>query len=234
MENEAHELNIGFVSRVTRGRPWVRMKIAASLDGKTALMNGRSQWITGPEARRDGHRLRARACAVMTGIGTVKDDDPQLNVREVDTPRQPVRVIVDSRLETPPGARALGAHTLVAAAIEDEARSNALSARGAEVIVLRDESGKVDLPALMRELGRRGMNEVHVEAGYKLNGSLLLEGLVDELVIYFAPQLLGDTARGMFYLPELTDLSQRRELHVRDVTRVGGDLRVVARVEGNG
>jgi diaminohydroxyphosphoribosylaminopyrimidine deaminase / 5-amino-6-(5-phosphoribosylamino)uracil reductase len=231
LEDEAHELNIGFIARMTRGRPWLRMKIAASLDGRTALANGRSQWITGPEARRDGHHWRARACAVLTGIGTVKDDDPQLTVRDVETPRQPVRVVVDSRLEIPASARVLGAGTLIAAARNDASRIAALQERGVEVLVLPNASGKVDLAALMAELGRRGMNELHVEAGHKLNGSLLQENLVDELLVYLAPHILGDSARGMFHLPELSDLSARRELDFRDVCRIGDDLRVLARVK---
>jgi len=231
MQDAAEELNVGFMSRMRRGRPWVRMKIAASLDGKTALLNGRSQWITGEAARRDGHRWRARACAVLTGIGTVKDDDPQLTVRGVRTTRQPLRVIVDSRLETPPRARVLGPGTLVAAAIHDEGRTQALQARGAEVIVLPNAAGKVDLAALMHELARRELNEIHVEAGYKLNGSLLAEGLVDELLLYFAPHILGDAARGMFHLPALEDLAQRRPARVHELRRVGEDIRVIARIK---
>lgn len=231
MEEDARELNIGFISRMTRQRPWVRLKVAASLDGKSALLNGRSQWITGVEARRDGHHWRARACAVLTGIGTVKDDDPQLTVREVETPRQPARVVVDSRLEIAASARVLGPGTLVAVAEHDSARATTLEAKGAEVIALPNASGKVDLAALLHELGRRGMNEVHVEAGFKLNGSLLREGLVDELLIYLAPILLGDAARGMFSLPPLEDLSQGRALELRDVARVGQDIRVIARVK---
>ena len=230
MEHDAHELNVGFVSRMTRARPWVRMKIAASLDGRTALLNGRSQWITGPEARRDGHRWRARACAVLTGIGTVKDDDPELSVREVETPRQPVRVVVDSRVETPPSARVVGPGTLIAAAVADPEREAALRARGAEVIALPNASGKVDLAALLRELARREMNEVHVEAGFKLNGSLLAERLVDELVVYLAPHILGEASRGMFNLPGLEDLAGRRELDVTEVRSVGNDIRIVAKV----
>lgn len=229
MEEEARELNIGFVSRMTRGRPWLRIKIAASLDGRTALANGRSQWITGAEARRDGHRFRARACAVLTGIGTVKDDDPQLTVREVETTRQPARIVVDSRLDTPRTARVLSAGTLIAAA-QHGARGAGLAATGAEIIVLPNAAGKVDLAALMSELARRQMNEIHVEAGYKLNGSLLRENLVDELVVYFAPAILGDSALGMFHLPELEALSARRALEVKDVRKVGADIRVIARV----
>jgi diaminohydroxyphosphoribosylaminopyrimidine deaminase/5-amino-6-(5-phosphoribosylamino)uracil reductase len=231
MENEARDLNVGFLSRMTRGRPWLRMKIAASLDGGTALANGRSQWITGPEARRDGHHWRARSCAVLTGIGTVAEDDPQLTVREVETSRQPVRVVVDSRLDISPRARVLGPGTLIAAARDDGSRSGALRDRGAEVIVLPNASGKVDLAALVAELGRRGVNELHIEAGHKLNASLLQENLVDELLVYLAPRILGDTARGMFHLPELTDLTQSRALELRDVRTIGGDLRVIARVK---
>ena len=230
LENEARELNIGFVARMSRGRPWVRMKIAASLDGRTALANGRSRWITGPEARRDGHRLRARACVVLTGIGTVRDDDPELTVREVETTRQPLRVVVDSRLETPQTARVLGEGTLVVAAHEDRDRAQALAARGAQIVVIPNAAGKVDLAKLMAELARRQVNEIHVEAGYKLNGSLMKEGLVDELVIYFAPSVLGDAAHGMFHLPALDDLAERVRLDVREVGMVGPDIRVVARV----
>lgn len=227
----ARELNIGFVSRMTRGRPWVRMKIAATLDGKTALGDGRSQWITGADARRDGHAFRARACAVLTGIGTVKDDDPQLTVRDVPTTRQPLRVLVDSRLEVPPTARILeGGNVLVAAAVADRARIAALAGHGAQVLLLPNAAGKVDLGELMAELGRRGLNEVHVEAGFKLNGSLVAAGLVDELVIYFAPSLIGESGRGMFNLPGPADLAARVQLSVRDVRRVGADLRVLARL----
>ena len=231
LANEARELNIGFVSRMERGRPWVRLKAAASLDGRTALENGRSQWITGPDARRDGHRWRARACAILTGIGTVRDDDPQLTVRDVDTARQPLRVVVDSRLEIDPSARVLqGGRVLVVAAVENHLLASIIEARGAEVIFLPNDVGKVDLQALMRELAKRGINELHVEAGFKLNGSLLREGLVDELVLYLAPSLLGDASRGLFHLPALEDLAEKRTLQWRDVRQVGGDLRVVARL----
>jgi diaminohydroxyphosphoribosylaminopyrimidine deaminase / 5-amino-6-(5-phosphoribosylamino)uracil reductase len=231
MQEEARELNIGFISRMTQGRPWVRMKIAATLDGRTALANGASQWITGEASRRDGHHFRARACALLTGIGTVKDDDPQLNVRYVDSPRQPLKVLVDSRLEVPEGARIFeGGPVLVAAAREDKAKARALRARGAEVLVLPNPQGKVELPALVRELGRRGINEVHVEAGARLNGSLLREGCVDELLLYFAPSLIGDTGQGMFSLPEFTDLAQKIPLSIRDVARIDGDIRVIARL----
>jgi diaminohydroxyphosphoribosylaminopyrimidine deaminase/5-amino-6-(5-phosphoribosylamino)uracil reductase len=232
MEDEARELNIGFVSRMTRGRPWVRMKLAASLDGKTALNNGRSRWITGEPARRDGHHWRARACAVLTGAGTVRDDDPQLTVRDVPTPRQPLRIVVDSKLETPPTAKILeGGGVLVAAAREDRAKAAALEARGAEVIVMPNPAGKVELEDLFRELARREVNEVHVEAGHRLNGSLVREGQVDELLVYLAPTLIGDQALGMFELPELTDLSGGRKVRIRDVRMIGADIRIMARFE---
>ena len=231
MQDEATELNIGFVARMTRGRPWVRMKIAATLDGRTALANGQSQWITGAEARRDGHAWRARACAVLTGIGTVRDDDPLLTVRDVSTPRQPLRVVVDSRLQLAPTARILeGGGVLVVSAIDDRARISALAARGAEVIVLANAQGKTDLEAIMRELARRGINEVHVESGSKLNGSLLSAGMVDELLLYYAPSLLGDAARGMFNLPKFDSLEKKTSLRFHDVRRIGGDLRVLARL----
>ncbi|MGB5207962.1 MAG: bifunctional diaminohydroxyphosphoribosylaminopyrimidine deaminase/5-amino-6-(5-phosphoribosylamino)uracil reductase RibD [Azonexus sp.] len=231
LENEARELNIGFVSRMTRGRPWLRLKAAASLDGKTALNNGVSQWITGPDARRDGHRWRARACAVLTGIGTVRDDDPQLLVRDVETTRQPLRVVVDSRLETPLSARILqGGPVLVAVAVDDEKRANLLRAAGAEVLLLPNAAGKVELKDLLEELGRRGINEVHAEAGFKLNGSLLREGLVDELLLYLAPCLIGHDASGLFNLPELTSLDGKRLLQIRDLRQIGEDIRLIARL----
>jgi diaminohydroxyphosphoribosylaminopyrimidine deaminase / 5-amino-6-(5-phosphoribosylamino)uracil reductase len=223
MEAEARELNIGFVSRVTRGRPWVRLKVAATLDGRTALENGASQWITCPDARRDGHRWRARACAVLTGIGTVTADDPQLTVREVDTPRQPLRVVIDSRLETPPTARILqGERVLVFAA-------SAGSLPNAEVVPLGNQNGKVDLPGMLGELARRGVNELHVEAGFKLNGSLVREGCVDEFLLYLNPSFLGDGAQGMLDLRAFDRLDERPRLRLLSVERVGDDLRLVAR-----
>jgi diaminohydroxyphosphoribosylaminopyrimidine deaminase / 5-amino-6-(5-phosphoribosylamino)uracil reductase len=231
LEEEARELNVGFVSRLTRGRPWVRLKVAATLDGKTALANGRSQWLTGEPARRDGHRWRARACAVLTGIGTVRDDDPRLTVREVETPRQPLKVLVDSRLEVPLGARILdGGNVLVAAASADRTKIAALRASGAEVVVLPNAAGKVELGDLMRELARRELNEVHVEAGVRLNGSLVAAGVVDELLIYFAPALIGESGQGMFGLPPMERLGQKVDLRLIDVARIGDDLRVRARL----
>ena len=237
----ARELNIGFVSRLTRGRPWLRAKLAASLDGRTALADGSSQWITGAAARADGQRWRARACAILSGSGTVLHDDPQLSVRLADGgtsdqagQRQPLKVIVDSQLRTPLDARLLAqGKTLIVGAGADPERAAALAARGAEVIDLpldlSGSAGRVDLPALLGELARRGVNEVHVEAGRVLIGSLLAAGLVDELLMYFAPCLLGDSAQGMFALPPLASLTARQQLKIHDWRIVGDDLRVIAR-----
>jgi len=231
LENEARELNIGFVSRMTRGRPWLRLKAAASLDGKTALNNGVSQWITGPDARRDGHAWRARACAILTGIGTVRDDDPQLLVRDVETTRQPLRVVVDSRFEIPMTARILqGGGVLVVGAVENAEKIQMLRSAGNIVEILKNPAGKVDLKALLELLAQRGINEVHAEAGFKLNGSLLREGLVDELLLYLAPCLIGHDASGLFNLPELTTLDDRRRLQIRDLRQVGEDIRLIARL----
>jgi len=231
LETEARELNIGFVSRMTRGRPWLRLKAAASLDGKTALNNGVSQWITGSAARRDGHAWRARACAILTGIGTVRDDDPQLLVRDVETSRQPLRVIVDSRFEIPLTARILQhGPVMVVGALENAEKIQMLRSAGNFVEILKNPAGKVDLKALLELLARRGINEVHAEAGFKLNGSLLREGLVDELLLYLAPCLIGHEASGLFNLPGLTTLDDRRRLQIRDLRQVGEDIRLIARL----
>ena len=231
LEGEARELNIGFVSRATRGRPWVRVKIAAGLDGKTALENGASQWITSPAARRDVHRWRARSCAVMTGIGTLHDDDPRLTVRDVPCERQPLRIVVDSRLRVPPAARIFDdGPVLVAAATEDRDKMAALADRGAEVLVLPYPQGKVDLAQLGQELGRRGLNEVMTEAGINLHSALLRAGVVDELLVYFAPVLLGARGRGMFDLGALTRMDEIVKLSVSELRQVGPDFRLRARL----
>lgn len=234
LERESYELNIGFVSRMTRGRPWVRVKVAASLDGRTALPDGASQWITGEPARTDGHAWRARACAILTGIGTVLGDDPQMTVRGVETPRQPLRVLVDRHLEVPAHARLLdGAPPLVYCASDDgdaAPRAQALRERGIEVVALSNGEGKVDLPAMMLDLGTRGINELHVEAGHKLHGSLLREGCVDELLLYVAPSLLGN-AMPMFNLAAPETLDARTKLAFHSVDRIGDDLRIMARLE---
>ncbi len=228
LADEAREMNIGFFSRMQRGRPWVRMKIAASLDGGTALLNGQSQWITSEAARADGHAWRARACAILTGIGTVEQDDPQLTVRGIDTPRQPQRIILDSALQIRPEARVLKGGSWIFTTASDASRESALTAAGAEIIRLPDQAGKVDLHALMKELGRRQINELHVEAGFKLNGSLLRAGVVDELLVYLAPCLLGP-AQGMARLPELLRLDERWQFRFHQVQPVGEDLRLLLR-----
>jgi diaminohydroxyphosphoribosylaminopyrimidine deaminase/5-amino-6-(5-phosphoribosylamino)uracil reductase len=233
--HESRELNIGFFSRMVRGTPWVRLKIAASLDGKTALENGTSQWITSPQARADGHAWRARAGAILTGIGTVLEDDPRLDVRDAPTQRQPDAVIVDSRLETPPDAKIFmaGRRLLIYAAVSNPEREAALTSRGATVIYLPGPGGKVDLAAMLQDLARREVNELHVEAGHKLNGSLLREGLVDELLVYLAPKLVG-LGRDMAHFGPLDQLSQALSLEFLSSVGVGPDLRILARVQGRG
>lgn len=247
LAEEAYELNIGFFSRMRRGVPWVRLKTAASIDGGTALHNGVSQWITGPESRLDGHRWRSRANVILTGIGTIRADDPQLTVRLDAPPRgrgaaeepvsgitaalpQPRRVIIDSALDISLDARILqGEPCWIVAAHPDQAKAAILRAAGHEVLVLPNEAGKVDLPALMRELGLREINEVHVEAGSKLNGSLIREHCVDELLLYLAPSLLG-TAQGMFSLGPFESLAERSQLAFHQIEQTGADLRILARV----
>jgi len=230
MEAQARDLNPGFISRMEHQRPWVRTKIAASLDGRTALENGVSQWITGDAARRDVQRWRARSCAVLTGVGTVLADDPKLNVRETDIGRQPLRVIVDSHLRTPPSAAIVqGGGVLVVCCDDSLPQAAALRAAGAEVLALPGDGGMVNLPGLLTELARREINELHVEAGATLNGALLRLGLVDELLLYFAPTLLGSSARGMFNFPALTAMAQRTELDILSLDRVGQDIRIRAR-----
>jgi diaminohydroxyphosphoribosylaminopyrimidine deaminase / 5-amino-6-(5-phosphoribosylamino)uracil reductase len=228
-EDKARELNPGWLMKVEHGRPWVRVKIAASLDGRTALENGASQWITGEEARADGHRWRARACAILTGIGTVQHDDPQLTVRGVDTPRQPLKVIVDRHGELPANARVLAdGEVLVVTA----STPRVVWPAAVRTMNLPDRDGRIDLPAMMAALAAEGINEIHVEAGARLNGALLAAGLVDELLVYLAPCLLGDGARGMFALPaSLERLSDRTPLRIAGVDRIGTDWRVLARIE---
>jgi diaminohydroxyphosphoribosylaminopyrimidine deaminase/5-amino-6-(5-phosphoribosylamino)uracil reductase len=226
----ARELNIGFFSRIERKRPWVRLKAAISLDGRTALENGVSQWITGPAARADGHAWRKRAGAVLTGVGTVLDDNPRLDVRLVETALQPLRVIVDSRLDTPLASRILDApgKVLIYAAAPDSARSTALEARGAEIARVPGPSGKVDLPGMLADLAARGVNELHLEAGHKLNGSFVREGLVDEFLVYMAPKLIG-LGRELAAFGPLAQLQDSLALRFVSVTPIGDDLRLIAR-----
>lgn len=230
----ARELNIGFFSRIQRGRPWVRMKVAASLDGRTALPDGRSQWITGAAARADGHAWRRRAAALLTGIGTVRDDDPRLDVREVPTARQPRRVVVDSQFQTPVDARLFegeGGVTIVGAQDRAE-RMDSLRQRGADVLLLPQANGRVDLAGLLQHLARQGVNELHVEAGATLNAALLQAGLVDEVLLYLAPKLLGP-GRDIAALPLLPGLDQALTLDFTDLRQVGSDVRLMARVSGH-
>lgn len=226
----ARELNIGFFSRMERGRPWVRLKVAASLDGRTALPNGISQWITGEAARTDGHAWRRRAGAVLTGVGTVLDDNPRLDVRLVPTPRQPLRVVVDSRLDAPLDGRIFEppGSVLVYTACPTQERLAAFAARGIEVAQVPGAHNKVDLAAMLADLAARGVNELHVEAGRKLNGSFVREGLVDEYLLYIAPKLLG-TGLDIASFGPLDDLAGAVTLRFDQVDRIGDDLRVLAR-----
>ena len=262
----SRELNIGFFSRMVRKTPWVRMKVAASLDGQTALADGSSQWITGEAARADGHAWRARSCAVLTGIGTVLQDDPLLNVRHIDAltsvQRQPHLVIVDSKLATPLNAKLFATNNIagraiyIYAAARNDAKKQALEALGAKVIYMPESglgkpgalmnakldstnatpqkvtSPKVDLRAMMLDLGQREINELHVEAGFKLNGSLINAGVVDELVLYVAPKMLGSGGMGIANMQALGSLGNALQLDFQSTERVGDDLRIVARVRG--
>lgn len=233
LQDKARALNQGFFKRMTTGLPWMRLKVAASLDGQTALSNGVSQWITSAAARQDGHAWRARACALLTGIGTVLEDDPQLNVRDIDSPRQPTLVIVDSKLETPLNAKLWQTQreVWIYCAIEAADRRAALEAKGARVMCLPNALGKVDLRAMQQDLGQRSINEVHIEAGFKLNGSLLGDGLVDELLVYLAPMLIGN-GLGIANLGPFASLSHALKLDIQNVASVGDDIRVIAHMKG--
>jgi diaminohydroxyphosphoribosylaminopyrimidine deaminase/5-amino-6-(5-phosphoribosylamino)uracil reductase len=233
MADAARELNIGFFSRMLRGRPWVRLKVAASLDGRTALPDGTSQWITGPDARMDGHAWRRRAGAVLTGIGTVREDDPRLDVRLVPTACQPLRVVLDARLDTPASARLLEAPGEVllccTAAALNSPRASALSRPNVALAAVQtDASGWIDLPAVLEALAQRGVNELHIEAGQHLNGSFVRAGLVDEYLVYLAPRLIG-AGRAMAAFGPLAALTDATPLVFTDLTRVGGDVRLMAR-----
>ena len=228
----ARELNLGFLKRMLLGHPYVRLKTAASLDGKTALANGASQWITGAAARADVQRLRARACAVLTGSGTVLADNPRLDVRDFEVGRQPLRVVADSALRTPPDAHLLaGGKALIVCAEPDARKMAALEATGAKVLCLPGADGRVELNALLAHLARLGVNEVHVEAGATLAGTLLKAGLVDEWVHYAAPKALGEPARGLFAEFNLMNLTEARLFRVVDERRVGQDWRFTMRPE---
>ena len=234
LEAEAEALNPGFISRMMRGLPWVRMKIASTLDGKTALPDGQSQWITGPIARADGHHWRAQACAILTGVGTVKEDNPTLNVRDVKTERQPWKIIIDSKLETPLDANVLknveqSGVILVCASLDSavsQEKVKALENVGVQVIAMANAYGKVDLPKLFAYLAQeRHVNEIHIEAGFKLNGSLLREDCVNELLLYYAPFFMGEGI-GMANISPLTAIAERKDWQLIDQEMFGPDLRV--------
>lgn len=229
LADQALEINIGFFSRMLYGKPWVRLKMAASLDGKTALNNGESKWITSEAARDDGHFWRARACAVLTGIGTVMADDPHMTVRAIKTTRQPRSIIVDSALSISPDASILGnPGAWIVAAIEDLNKQTQLEKRGAEIILLPNLAGQINLPALMSELGKRQINELHIEAGPKLSGALIAAGCVDELLLYIAPSILGQ-GKGMFNMPMIDHLQNKYALYFHEIKQIGEDIRILAR-----
>lgn len=230
MESQARELNAGFISRMTKNKPFVRIKIAASLDGKTALSNRESKWITSESTRKDVQHWRARSCAILTGIGTVLADDPQMSVRNLAHARQPLRVVVDSQLRISPQAKILeGGNTLVAYVKDTENKAEAITNAGGDLINIQSDHGKVCLKQLLSHLAERGINEVMVEAGEVLNGALLALNLVDEFIFYYAPILLGTDARGMFAIPVLQSISERKQLSLIDVRQFGQDIRIRAK-----
>lgn len=232
MENEAEAINPGFVSRMKRGRPYVRVKLAASLDGRTAMADGESKWITGDAARADVQKWRARSSAILTGVSTVLQDDPALDVRDMNIGRQPLRVVLDSRLRMPPTARMLRGEgrTLIVTASEDIRLTETLKQAGAEVACLPTEQKTVDMGALLKHLAWLEVNEVLVEAGATLCGALLRMNLVDELLLYYAPHFMGNNERGMFVLPPLTRMADRVNLDITEVRSIGKDWRVLAKV----
>ncbi|MDA1331348.1 MAG: bifunctional diaminohydroxyphosphoribosylaminopyrimidine deaminase/5-amino-6-(5-phosphoribosylamino)uracil reductase RibD [Proteobacteria bacterium] len=230
LAQKSRELNIGFFRRMESGKPWVRVKVAAGLDGKTALENGKSQWITSELAREDVHRWRARSCAVLTGVGTVVEDDPRLTVRYIETSRQPVKVVVDSQLRSPLSARLFkmpGA--TIATAVTNKERLGPFIDKGVNVLVLPDSNGRVDLAALLIELANQHMNEVLVEAGINLHSAFLRRNLIDEMIIYYAPKFLGAQGRGMFFLNELEKMDEVAERDIIDIKKFGRDFRVMVR-----
>ncbi len=231
LEAQAKQLNIGFVSRMTRQRPWITVKIASSLDGKIALANGKSQWITGEAARTDVHRLRARSCAILTGINTVNQDDPELSVRYVQTPRQPLRIILDNRLEIATHAKVLQKPGVsIFTTVHDSEKIHALTEKGARVVILPSSTGKLNLVEVMTKLAEFEINELFVEAGSTLAGALVESRLVDEIIIYAAPILLGNSAQSMLNLPELASLSQKWLLEIKEIGKVGCDIKITAKL----
>ena len=230
MESEARWINRGFITRMSIGRPWVTLKIGATLDGRIATGDGQSQWITGPESREDVHRQRARYSAIMTGLGTVMADDPQMTVRLVDTDKQPLRVVVDTELKTDADARIIGddGNALFLTARQNEGKRQAIESRGAEVVEMPEHETGVDLEASLRELGVRDHNDVFVECGSQLAGSMLEQGLVDELLVYYAPSVLGADARGMFDIATVENLVDRPQFKFSEFVHVGDDVRARA------
>lgn len=230
MQLQAQALNPGFISRMTRQTPYVRCKIASSLDGKTALNNHQSQWITSEHARLDVQKWRAQSCAILTGIGTVMSDDPSMTVRELNIGRQPLRVIVDSHLRISPQAKILqGGNTLIAFAQDSENKSTALLANGAALICIPNADHKVCLKSLLSHLAHMQINEVLVEGGEGLNGALLSLNLIEELLLYYAPKLMGSQAKGLFDMPALTEMRQAIALDVLELRQIGGDIRLRAK-----
>lgn len=234
MQNEAAALNPGFISRMTTGLPYVRSKIAASLDGRTALKNGKSLWITGEPARLDVQHWRAQSCVIITGIGTVLADNPSMNVRLANVVRQPMRVIIDSKLQTPVDCKMLADDMLkyspvtIAYAQDADNKLADLSAAGARLLHMPEANGRVDLKALLKHLAQLGVNEVLLEAGKGLNGAFLQKNLIDEFIFYYAPKLMGADAKGMFATPELTEMRLTTDLDIVDVRQVGQDIRLRA------
>ncbi|UOA07575.1 bifunctional diaminohydroxyphosphoribosylaminopyrimidine deaminase/5-amino-6-(5-phosphoribosylamino)uracil reductase RibD [Methylobacter sp. S3L5C] len=228
LEEDALALNRGFIKRVTVTRPFVRSKLAMSLDGRTAMASGESKWITSAEARADVHRLRAESSAILTGINTVLADDPALNARVAWDVVQPVRVVLDSALNMPVTAKMakLAGRSLILTCSQDEQKRQALQAAGFEVYTLADKNGRLDLSAVMAFLAQQQINELLVEAGSIINGALLAEGLVDEWVVYMAPCILGDQGRGLFTVPGLQHMADKKTLHVSDVRQIGPDIKL--------
>ena len=230
LERQSRELNLGFISRMEKKRPWVRLKIAAGLDGKTALENGESQWITSLASRKDSHHYRARSCAILTGVGTIVDDDPRLNVRHVETNRQPKKIIVDSHLRTPLSASLLKyGDVVIATASADSERIRVFTEKGIRVWTLPNSEGRVDLDALLTELAADEINEVLVEAGVNLHSALFNARLVNEMIVYYAPKFLGSRGRSMLHIDGLEDMQDVPERSVIDIRKFGPDLRVTIR-----
>lgn len=230
MEAQARELNVGFISRMTSQQPFLRSKIAASLDGKTALSNGASQWITSESARLDVQHWRARSCAILTGAGTVLADNPSMTVRDIDIKRQPLKVIVDSQLSISPNSKILqNGNALIAFAEPNSEKEAELLSAGAELLCIPNADGKVCLKTLLSHLASREINEVLCEGGEGLNGALLAHNLIDELLIYYAPKLMGGAAKSMFAMPEFTHMNQAIALDILDIRKVGVDIRLRAK-----